>query len=197
MTALSKPISLTPEEDGILRKLYVQFGIPRDQYKRRPEDLIALTRRWNKLTGRHDEPGELIRYIKNQQKATKRLAEPWPTFKGSHKKAPALSTQLDEKQLDALREIYEEIVLPLGIGMDLLEANQEVVDQIAKRFAKRTGKIVPGLTLISIAEEKRKRGLWCTVEKRKGAWSDLDQVDRLKEASGDDGDKKERPKKPK
>ena len=39
---MSKPITLNPEDDGILRKLYENAGIPRDQYKRRPKELAVL-----------------------------------------------------------------------------------------------------------------------------------------------------------
>jgi hypothetical protein len=182
MPAKEFPIRLSPEEDALLRKIYVQFRIPRDQYKRRPEELAAFIHRWNKLSGRDDEPGEVIRYIRNQQKAKSRLPVPWPTFKGTHKRAPEPSVHLDDKQLTALREIYAEIVIPLKIGVDMVEANEELCSRLSKEFAKRTGLIVPELTLVAIAEDKRKRGEWFRVGRQ--GWSqgigfdDMDQIDK-------------------
>src|SRR4051794_35561421 len=72
MSVPKKPIRLTPELDGLLRKIYVQIGVPRDQFKRRPKDKALLGSRWQKLSDRDDPPEELIRYIKNQQKAKSR-----------------------------------------------------------------------------------------------------------------------------
>jgi hypothetical protein len=197
---VEKPLSLNPEQDGILRRSYFKRRIPRDQYKRRPDDLADLVAEFNRLTGLDESGEQLVRYIKNQQKAKRRLQVPWPTFEGAHKKAPPLSHTLDDKQLEVLMDIYERVVLPLQIGTDSAEASRAVCDMLAKEFARRTGIVMLGLNLLSIAEEKRKRGEWYTVGKRGAAWGDLDQVeqiDRLKEASGAEADKKSKKRKPK
>ncbi len=197
MSARENPISLNPEEDGILRKLYVRFRIPRDQYKRRPKDLAALIRQWNKLSDRNDVAGQVIRYITNKQKAKRRLPVPWPTFDGNHQKAETCSSYLDDKQLAILREIYEVLIVPLGLGVDGVTANGQLCDELSKQFGKRAGIVVPGLTLVSIAEDERKRGRWCKVGRRQAGWADLDVVAQLKVAAGTDADSKTKKRKPK
>ncbi|MEX2307901.1 MAG: hypothetical protein WD738_09935 [Pirellulales bacterium] len=174
--------------DRLLREIYAQIGVPRDQYKRRPKDMALLGSRWRKLSGRDDSPEELIRYIKNQQKAKSRLLArgeaPWPTFNGSHKRAPEAEIVLDDKQMEVLRGIYEAMVIPLGIGVDLVEADTNLVAKLAKAFAKLTGMIVSGLALVCIAEEKRKRGLWFKVGRHGSGgigFDDMDQIDKVDE----------------
>jgi hypothetical protein len=192
MSGPNRPIRLTPELDRLLREVYVQIGVPRDQYKRRPKELALLGSRWRKLSGRDDSPEELVRYIKNQQKAKTRLLArgdaPWPTFNGAHKRKPAPSVILTDEQLEILRHIYEKMVVPLGIGVDLVEADAQLCKAISKEFAKQTGMVVPGLTLVSIAEDKRKRGLWFKVG-RGGADRGIDfaDMDKLKEIDDRDG----------
>lgn len=188
MGANEKPIRLTTEEDGLLRKIYVQFRIPRDQYKRRPKDASAFISRWHKLSGRDDEMEQVVRYMKNQQKATARLQEPWPTFNGSHKRAPDSARELSKEQLVILRDIYEALVLPLGLGVDAVEADADLCSTIAKQFAKHAGLVVPAMELVSIAEDKRKRGEWCTVGgpgfSRGIGFTDMDQLDKVDERDG-------------
>ena len=179
-----KPIRLGEHEDSLLRSVYVHFRIPRDQFKKRPEDLAAFTRMFNRLSGRHDESQELIRYMQNQQKAKRRLKTPWPTFDGTHKRSPALSGTLDVDEMEALRDAYQRIVLPLDLGVDAVFWHQDVLNDLADEFARLTGKIVPGFSLAAIAEEKRKRRLWFTVgrqrrDDRADGFGDLDAVEDL------------------
>lgn len=163
MTSDGKPIRLNAHDDSLLRNLYKQLGIPRDQYKKRPADMAFLEKAWKNLSGRNDPVAELIRYMQNQQKAKRRLAEPWPTFDGNHKRAPSVSEVLDDEKMQALRTAYDATVLPLGLGTDAVAWNSEVVNALTKEFARLTGAIVPGLVLLAIAEEKRKRGKWLKV----------------------------------
>lgn len=181
MPADNKPIRLSENEDALLRRLYSNFRIPRDQYKKRPEDLAALTKTWNDLSGRKDAGTELVRYIQNQQKAKGRLETPWPTFNGAHERAPAISGTLSDEQLAALRDAYSDIVLPLGLGTDAVMWNDDVVSALANEFTRLTGKILPGSFLLAIAEEKRKRGLWFKVGRGGLGFDDLGELDRVDE----------------
>jgi hypothetical protein len=176
MAGSDLPIRLSEHDDGLLRILYVRFGIPRDQYKKRPEDSARFEREWRRLSGRNDTMPELVRYMQNQQKAKRRLRVPWPVFNGSHKKAPALSGILDEREMEALKAAYVLVVLPLGIGTDAAAWTDEVITELARQFTKRTGRIVPGLTLMAIAEEKRKRGLWFKLRRGREEFGGLDEV---------------------
>lgn len=182
MTGREKPIRLSADEDGLLRNLYVQFGIPRDQYKKRPAELSLLERSWKNLSGRSDSGPELVRYIQNQQKAKQRLAVPWPTFNGAHKRAPSFSDSMDKDRMEALKTAYENAVLPHGLGDDAVFWNSEIVEALAKEFSRLTGTIVPGYALLVIAEEKRKRGDWFKVGKRghgRKGFKDLDQAGNM------------------
>lgn len=192
MNVLKKPIRLTPEFDRLLSKVYVQIGVPRDQYKHRPKESAELERRWHKLSGRDDSVEELVRYIKNQQKdkqgRAKRGLPPWPTFGGAHKRKPLPAVVLNDEQLEILCQLYGEMVLPLGIGVDLLEADSTLCKAISREFAKRTGMLAPGAALVGIAEDKRKRGLWFKVG-RGGVDRGIDfaDMDKLKEIDDRDG----------
>jgi len=182
MPIRKKPIGLSEHDDRLLRAIYVQYRIPRDQYKRRPEDLEMLTETFNRLSGRSDSGADLIHYIQTKQKAKRRLKVPWPTFNGDHKRAPAVSGHLTSEQMEALREAYQAIVLPLSLGVDALVWNEEVADALAAEFTRRTGRIVPGLVLIAIAEEKRKRKLWFKVgRQRPDLGEDFGDLDKIEE----------------
>jgi hypothetical protein len=192
MSDRKKPIRLTPDLDRLLRNLYVQLRIPRDQYKKRPEDAVFLERAWRNLTGRDDPWQELVRYMQNQQKAKERLIarglEPWPVFDGNHRRAPALAQTLDDNEMTALKAAYEAVVLPLALGTDAAMWHEQVVKELEREFAKIAGRIVPGLLLLAIAEEKRKRGLWFHIGtgRRSAAFSDIDQIDKLRKAEDDE-----------
>jgi hypothetical protein len=192
MNVPKKPIRLTPELDSLLSQLYDRKGIPRDQYKHRQKDSAEFAWRWHKLSGRDDTVEELVRYMKNQQKdkqgREKRGLPPWPTFDGAHKRRPAPDVVLDKEQLEVLRQLYGEMVVPLGIGVDLVEADVNLCKALSKEFAKQTGLIVPGTALVGIAEDKRKRGLWFRVG-RGGVDRGIDfsDMDKLKEIDDSDG----------
>ncbi len=87
---------------------------------------------------------------------------------------------LDDDQMQALRRAYEDIVLPLDLGTDAIVWEEEVLQELERRFSEETSRIVPGITLAAIAEEKRKRGLWCKVGRRarrsEMGFDDLDQI---------------------
>ncbi|MCA9125114.1 MAG: hypothetical protein H6822_01995 [Planctomycetaceae bacterium] len=181
MTSNDKPIRLDAHDDGLLRNLYVQLGIPRDQYKKRPEDMNVLERMWVNLSGRNDSAPELIRYMQNQQKAKRRLKVPWPVFNGAHKRAPSLSSALDGEQMESLKSAYEAVVLPLDVGTDAAAWNEEAVESLAREFSRLTGMIMPGLILLAIAEEKRKRGVWFKVGRRRSEGFDFGSLDDVED----------------
>lgn len=84
----------------------------------------------------------------------------------------------------ALKAAYEVVVLPLALGTDAAMWHEQVVKDLEREFAKIAGRIVPGLLLLAIAEEKRKRGLWFHIGtgRRSGGFGDLDEVGRLRKA---------------
>lgn len=186
MPGNNKPIRLSRDEDRLLRSLYVQLRIPRDQFKKRPQDADFLERAWHNLSGRSDPWQELVRYMQNQQKAKERLIargeEPWPVFDGNHKRAPALTSMLDDADMEALKSAYEQTVLPLALGTDAVMWNDEVVSSLEREFARLAGKRIPGLILVAVAEEKRKRKLWFRVSKRQDGF-DFGSLDDV--ANGD------------
>jgi len=60
------------------------------------------------------------------------------------------------------------------------------VAALAAEFTRRTGMIISGNDLMSIAEEKRKRKLWFTVGRKRQARFGFDDLDALEEAEGVD-----------
>lgn len=152
--ATRKPcIKLAPHEKRMLEELYSRRRIPRDQYKKRPQELVALVEEWNKLSGRVDTPDDVIRYIINRQKN-----KDWVTFDGNHLSAPP-SENLTADQVDILVQIYTEDVLVFGRGSDALASDAELRELISREFAARTNRIVPGYALAAILETMRKEGL--------------------------------------
>jgi hypothetical protein len=190
MPPTDKPIRPSEHDDGVARAVYFHKRIPRDQYKKRPEDLQELADTINRLTGREDKPDQWLRYIQNQQKATTRYLlqgrEPWPTFDGEHQKAPALTSILSAEQMESLRESYEIAVLPYELGTDAAVWHESVVAALAAEFTRRTGAIVPGILLLAIVEEKRKRGLWFKVGRKRQVNLAFGDLDALDDAEGSD-----------
>jgi len=76
-------IKLSPHEKRTLELLYLDKGVPRDQYKERPEELLELVDDFNHLTGRVDTADEILRYIINRQKNAQ-----WVVFDGNHRTSP-------------------------------------------------------------------------------------------------------------
>ena len=125
--------------------------------------------------------------MQNQQKAKERLIargkEPWPIFDGNHKRAPALTGMMEDADMEALKSAYEKTILPLAVGTDAALWNEEAVKSLEVEFARLAKKVIPGIILLAIAEEKRKRGLWFRVGRHgqrfgeDGNFGDLDKVD--------------------
>jgi hypothetical protein len=147
----------------LLRRLYVQFKIPTDQFKRRPEDFQNFVQMWNDLSGRSDTAGDVLHYMVTKRKAGARLNPRWPVFDGNHRTAPSTSHLFNEKEWAIIEEIYRREILSLGIGTDSLAFDEELADRVAEAFARRTGRIIPPLIVAAAIEARRKRGEWLTL----------------------------------
>lgn len=180
MPKMKMPIALGADEDHLLRKLYKQWRIPRGQYKSHPDYLSKFVEQWNMLSGRTDPDSDILHYFDTQQKKTKKLPEPWPTFDNKHRKLPPAKILLSPDQMDHLRDIYLTHVLPLKIGTDGLTYRDELLKVIEKDFAKRTGHHIPGMLLAAKIEKERKMGQWLTLRDHgRGddlGFSDLDEI---------------------
>lgn len=146
-------IKIAPHEKRMLEELYLERGIPRDQYKERPQELIEMVDDFNRLTGRVDTPDEILRYIINRQKNKN-----WVVFNGNHLPAPEHEV-LTADQTDVLVQIYTENVLVFGRASDALASDGEMRDLVSKEFGARTNRIIPGYRLAAILELMRKAGL--------------------------------------
>ena len=166
MAKLRRAIRLLPDEDQLLRHLYTEFKIPSDQYERRPQDLERFVTVWNDLSGRSDAPGEVLHYIITQRKQKEKN---WPTFNGKHKRLTAMPDDfLSPGEWAALKTVYRDVVMPLGIGSDNLAYDDQLAAQVAREFFKLTGRSVPGRLLFAALMAKRKRGEWDTLPKKDG-----------------------------
>lgn len=170
------PIRLQRDEDQLLRTLYTQWRLGRAQYKKRPDYLAEFTRVWNALSGRDDDPIDVYHYIETQQKITKRLEVPWPTFKGAHKRLPPLKDVFGPEGTLALISLYQQHVQPLEIGTDSLMFHPEVTEMLSKEFFKATGIDVPGAMLVAKLEQERKSGHTPTLRDSGLGFNDIDEV---------------------
>ena len=179
MTKRKKPIRLQLDEDQLFRKLYVQWRIPRGQFKKNPDYLKEFTTTWNSLSGRSDTPTDVLHYMDTKQKQTKRLAEPWPVFKGAHKRLEPVSEVISEAHMAVLRELYKTIVLPQDVGTEGLLYHESIINELQAEFFKQTKISVPGMLLAARIEDERKSGNWITLRDYKQpdlGFSDLDKI---------------------
>lgn len=159
---------LLPHERELLKSLYTQHRIPTDQYKRRPEDLGRLTEQWNTLTGRDDEPGEILHYMIAQRKQKK-----WPRLGKNHEKLASVPADvLSVKEWTLLRQAYSE----LDTGSDNYAFDAQLRAELEKRFARNAKRIVPSIILCAAIEAKRKRGLWVKIGGEDEPFADMDAV---------------------
>jgi hypothetical protein len=155
-------IRLSPDEDHALRELYLEFGIPADQYEKRPEDMALFIEEWSHRTGRSDAFGEVIHYIRTQRKQGL-----WVRFDGSHKTAPSMLHALPATQRDILVDIYREHVVEAGFGSDNVFYDPDISRQIATEFFHRTRRRLPEYVLVAVLTALRKRGRLPVVGDRK------------------------------
>ena len=148
--ARRKAISLTPDEDRLLRTLHRQTGVPDGQFPQRQRFWSRFTRTWNQATGRHDTPEEVLHYITTQRKQAK-----WFQFGKDHKRLktpePDLLTDDQWKELD---RIYEE----LNVASDNYLFDRDLRAEIVRRFVASTGEHVPELVLVAAMVARRKSG---------------------------------------
>jgi hypothetical protein len=88
-----------------------------------------------------------------------------------------LGVPMDQTDMAALQAAYEVTVLPLSLGTDAVLWNDEVVSALERQFTRLTAKIIPGIILLTIAEEKRKRRLWFKVGRNRRDGFDYGSLD--------------------
>jgi hypothetical protein len=161
----------------MLKHLYLEFRIPSDQYKRRPQFLDRFVRRWNALAERHDSPGEILHFI-----VTKRKNGEWVTLDGDYERLESMPDDfLSAEGWDHLREVYESIVIARDIGSDTLAFDEGLAREVGREFAKRVGRVVHVGLLFAAIMAKRKRGEWLKIGRDKHGkpeigFDDIDQI---------------------
>ena len=131
MATRRKSIRMSPEDDNSLRRLYLEFGVPSDQYAKRPGDLARFIRRWNEISDRGDL-AEDDRHIK-----TKRKNRRWVTFGGEHEKAPPPENLTPEQWVE-LDAAYEAKCVP-GLGSDNIDYDAELANELARNLPNGLG----------------------------------------------------------
>jgi hypothetical protein len=148
-----RSIRLLDHEDRLLRRLYLAARIPIDQYEKRPEDLAEFHRVWRRHSQRNDSPGELIHYMR-----TKRKNSQWVTFDGKHQKYSLVAWRFTPDEIDTAIAIYEQLLASTGRGSDNFAYDEGLSDKLSAEFAKRAGRVVPGLIISAVIAAVRKRG---------------------------------------
>ena len=164
-----------PHEDAALKELYLVYGIPIDQYERRPVDLRDFVEDWNARSGRRDGSGELIHYMKTKRKKGK-----WVKFDGKHKVLPPIAEALSPDEDEVLVAIYEEHITALGRCSDILSEEPELATLVSREFAHRTRRRLPTEVLVGRLTQLRKRGMLPVVGTRSRTeglgFADIDDV---------------------
>jgi hypothetical protein len=172
MPTKRRPLQLVPHEDVLLRTLYRQENIPTDQYPQRPDDLLRLVNTWNGFTGRNESAPDVLHYM-----VTKRKNGRWERLGRTtcNTFTPQRQTFSPDElvQLDA---IHEELQIP----SDSYALNPEFAEKLKKEFARRTGRIVPGMILAAAMVYRRKignlAGLRPKTDEQTIGFTDIDEV---------------------
>lgn len=146
-------ISIVPHDVELLKQLYLEFGIPLEQYEKHPEDFIRFMGRWTVMSGRSDDPGDILHYMR-----TKRKAGEWVTFGGNHRISPPLDYSLSREEGITLVSIYEQVFAPRGIRPDSFSYDSALAGGLTDTFAHETARVIPGSILASILIDIRKDG---------------------------------------
>jgi hypothetical protein len=172
MSKYKRSILLSRRDDQVLRELYLAFGIPSDQYKRRANELGRLANAWNNITSRSDPPLDLLHYIVTQRKQKEKN---WPTFGGNHKRLASMPDDfLSRFEWQCLVVVYLELLTPLQKGSDNLAYDEQLTANLAAEFYRRSGRVVLGNLLAAAIEVKRKRGEWVKI--RRQGFDDIGEI---------------------
>lgn len=168
-----KSIRVPDYQCDLLQHLYLEFGIPSDQYKRRPKERAQFTTRWNDLSERNDSPEDLLHFI-----VTRRKNKQWVTFGGTHKRLESMPDDfLSRKEWKQLEMAFVNVVSSKGKGSDNLVFDTNLSKELAKAFALLSGRIINAGLLTAAIEAKRKRGEWVTLPKNADrGFDDFDQA---------------------
>jgi len=165
-------LQLLAHEDEVLRALYREAKIPTDQFPQRPDDLFRLVSAWNGFTGRNESPSDVLHYMVNKRKngQWERLGRAAGTGF-----APQRLT-FSPEELNELDAIHED----LQIASDSYAINPEASKKLQEEFARRIGRIVPGMILAAAMVYRRKNGNLKTLRPKSDeqglGFSDIDQV---------------------
>ena len=159
--------------DQLMRQLYLAYGIPSDQYERRPAECRQFVASWNELSSRSDSADEVMHYIITRRKRSK-----WVRFEGAHKRLDSMPKDfLSDAHWLALREAYTTVLVSRGLGSDNIRFDAVLATELANEFKKLSGRTLPSSLLLAAIEAKRKRGEWLKLKDSKGiGFSDIDEV---------------------
>jgi hypothetical protein len=156
-----KTIPLSTVEVDLLKHLYLAFGYPSDQYKRRPTEKARFVRRWNNLSERSDSEGDLLHFV-----ITKRKNSQWVTFDGNYKELESMPDDfLSPQEWTYLEEAYIEVLVSKNLGSDNIAYDPKLAQEIGVAFARRSARAIHAPLLLAAIEEKRKRGNWVKLTK--------------------------------
>lgn len=145
---------LAAEEKHCLEELYLYHNVAIDQLRRAPLVLKNITDAFCSMTGRDCDAATLHRYMMNRRKNAD-----WPKLGAKARKFPGAAEEFAEDELTLLESLYIEV----DETSDELLLSPKIAKEVSLRFAKETGRIVPGPTLVAAIFQRRKRRAWARI----------------------------------
>jgi len=140
-----------PDEDEVLKHLYLAKGIPRDHYDRLLSELQELTDEFNWATGRNEKPEDIRHYIRTKQKQKK-----WVTFNGTHRRIRGvMGDVVPAEYMHILIAIYQD----MNESPETISNHQALQNELVQRFFEATGRLRRAGDLVAALIEIRKDGL--------------------------------------
>lgn len=168
---LRRSITLTPDEEQLIRTMYYEARIPTDQYPRRPRRWRQFVAIWNEATSRDDSPEEVLHWLVTRRKRPDGRPGRLEAIGGDHKKLQSPGAEiLTEEQWEVLDAIYVE----MGVGSDNFVFDPELKRRLVREFLRRTRVHVPATKLIAALIARRKGGFLARIDDL--GFRDIDQV---------------------
>jgi len=180
MSSYRKSISLSPDEERLLRTMYYEAQIPTDQFPKRQREWSRFTAVWNQATGRNDSKEELLHWMVTRRKRGKDRPGRLEAIGPEHQRLRSPGTSmLSSEQLEVLDQVYQD----LRVASDNFVFDRDLAKDLAREFAERTGEGFSATALVAALIARRKDGFLGRLgpdggpgEERDIGFGDIDQV---------------------
>ncbi len=168
---LRRSITLSPDEEHLLRTMYYEARIPTDQFQRRPRRWRQFVAVWNEATGRDDSPEEILHWLVTRRKRPHGRPGRLEAIGEGYKRLRSPGADiLTGEQWEVLDAIYVE----MGVGSDNFVFDPDLKRGLVREFLRRTRVHVPATKLIAALVARRKGGFLARINDM--GFRDIDQV---------------------